>query len=282
MSARLLDLLLAAAKEDDRIRAVLLSGSRANPAIPKDKYQDYDICLFVTDITPYYNNPGWVTARFGQPLIMQMPEAMRYPDGGGHFNYMMIYPDGLYPDCHRLDLTFDFRNYVHNGEPAITLLDKDNGSGFVPPLPPPDDALWHIKAPTPLFYSSCCNNFWWCLNNVAKGIARDELPYAMSMLNDIVRRELHDMMDWYIGITRGFALSTGKDGKYFARYLPPAVYERYRATYAGADYRGIWTAVFAMADLFHDLAVEVAGHFSFAYRQDEEDGMRAYLRMVRE
>jgi len=50
-----------------------------------------------------------------------------------------------------------------------------------------------------LFYYSCCNNFWWCLNNVAKGIARDELPYAMHMLNDVVRAELHDMINWYIG-----------------------------------------------------------------------------------
>jgi len=56
---------------------------------------------FVSDITPFYNNPEWVIDRFGKPLIIQMPEAMRYPTGGGHFNYMMIYPDGS-----RLALTF--------------------------------------------------------------------------------------------------------------------------------------------------------------------------------
>ncbi|MHB1485565.1 MAG: aminoglycoside 6-adenylyltransferase [Saccharofermentanales bacterium] len=42
------------------------------------------------------------------------------------------------------------------------------------------------------FLFSCCNNFWWCLNNVAKGIARDELPYVMHMLNEVVRSELHE------------------------------------------------------------------------------------------
>ncbi|MCL2512923.1 MAG: aminoglycoside 6-adenylyltransferase, partial [Oscillospiraceae bacterium] len=182
----MLDLILDAAKSDERIRAALLEGSRANPAVPKDQYQDYDICYYVTDIKPFYDNPAWVEARFGKPLIMQMPEAMRWPDGGGHFTYMMIYPDGS-----RIDLTFQPKKYVDEGEPVIALLDKDNGNGLLPALPPPSDDVYHIKPPPPLFYYSCCNNFWWCLNNVAKGIARDELPYAMHMLNETVRAELH-------------------------------------------------------------------------------------------
>jgi len=37
-----------------------------------------------------------------------------------------------------------------------------------------------------------------------------------------------------------------------------------------------------MSDLFHTVATAVAAHFDFTYRQDEEDGMREYMRMVRE
>ena len=273
----MMDLILGVAEADYRIRAVSMEGSRANPAAPTDKYQDYDITYYVLDIAPFYNNPAWVIEKFGEPLIMQMPEAMRWPDGGGHFNYMMIYPDG-----NRLDLTFEPEKYTDNGEPSVTLLDKDGGNGFRPALPPPSDAVYHINPPTPLFYSSCCNNFWWCLNNVAKGIARDELPYVMRMLNDVVRSELHDMIRWYIGVKHGFNLSAGKDGKYFKRYLPPELYAQYAATYSGSDYEDVWASVFTMCDLFHTLAVDVAAHFEFTYRQDEEDGMRKYLRMVRE
>jgi aminoglycoside 6-adenylyltransferase len=271
------DLILRVAKADERIRAVLLVGSRANPDIPKDIYQDYDITYFVEDITPFYNNPTWVVERFGKPLIMQMPEAMRYPKGDGHFNYMMIYPDGV-----RIDLSFEFRKYVDKGEPAVIMLDKDNGYGFLSPKLVPDDKYWHIKPPSPLFYYSCCNNFWWCLNNVAKGIARDELPYVMYMLNNIVRSELHDMINWHIGTLHGFNLSTGKEGKYFKKYLSPELYAQYAATYSGSNYTDIWAAVDAMCDLFHTLALTVASHFGFAYRQEEEDGIRKYLRMVKD
>ncbi len=273
----MMNLIMGVARDDERIRAVLLVGSRANPAIPKDAYQDYDVTFFVADMAPFYNNPAWVEARFGKPLIMQMPEAMRYPAGDGKFNYMMIYPDG-----NRIDLSFEFRRYIDDGEPAVVLLDKDNGSGFLSNLPAPSDKYWHIKAPSPLFFYSCCNNFWWCLNNVAKGIARDELPYVMHMLNDVVRSELHDMINYYIGTQYGFNISTGKDGKYLKKYLSPEMYAQYAATYSGSDYADIWAAVNVMCDLFHTLALKVAAHFSFTYRQEEEEGMREYMRLVRE
>jgi len=266
-------LILRVAKSDNRIRAVSLEGSRANPAVPKDQYQDYDITYYVEDIAPFYNAPAWVVEKFGQPLIVQMPETMRYPEGDGNFNYMMIYPDG-----NRLDLSFKLPKNVGEDMPSIALLDKD---GFLSDLPVPSDSVWHITPPTLLFYYSCCNNFWWCLNNVAKGIARDELPYVMHMLNTVVRSELHDMINWYIGALHGFNLSTGKDGKYFKRYLPPALYAQYAATYSGSDYNDVWTAILIMCDLFHTLALQAAAHFGFDYRQHEEDGIRKYLAIVK-
>lgn len=272
----MMDLILSVARSDERIRAVLLTGSRANPAVPKDLYQDYDIVYYVEAIAPFYNNPAWVEERFGKPLIMQMPEAMRNPTGDGRFNYMMIYPDG-----NRIDLSFDFTKYIDNGEPAVVLLDKDKGSGFVPPLPVPSDKYWHITPPSSLFFYSCCNNFWWCLNNVAKGIARDELPYVMNMLNHYVRAELHDMIDWYIGTIHGFNIATGKTGKYFKKYLSPEFYTKFAATYSASDYADIWASIDVMCDLFHTLAVDVAAHFDFTYHQNEEDGIREYMRIVR-
>ena len=274
---KIMDLILSVAKADERIRAVSLEGSRANPMAVKDEYMDYDITFYVTDIKAFYNKPEWVIGRFGPALIMQMPEAMRYPCGDGNFNYMMIYPDGV-----RIDLSFVREKYLDNGEASITLLDKDDGKGFRPAMLPPSDVIWHIKEPDELFYYSCCNNFWWCLNNVARGIARDELPYVMTMLNTWVRHELHDMMAWYVGTQHGFELSIGKDGKYFKRYLAPDIYARYAATYSGSDYDDIWQALYVMADLFHELALVVAAHFRFSYRQHEEDGMREYMGMVRE
>jgi aminoglycoside 6-adenylyltransferase len=275
------DLILSVANADERIRAVMMEGSRANPSVQKDKYQDYDISYFVHDIEQFYNHPEWVIAHFGEPLIMQMPAAMRPKEPGtpnGNFNYMMIFPDGV-----RIDLEFDKHTYVYDDgrEPAVVLLDKDNGQGPVPVLPPPSDKIWHIKPPTELDYYSCCNDFWWCQNNVAKSIARDELGYVMLQLH-YVRNELHDMIDWFIGTNRGYNLSTGKHGNYYKKLLSADLYERYQQTYPDSDYENVWRSIEIMGNLFHDLALIVADANNFIYRQHEEYGIRTYLKMVKD
>jgi len=131
-------------------------------------------------------------------------------------------------------------------------------------------------------YYGCCNEFWWCLNNVAKGIVRDQLLYAMRMYTEIVHIELEKMAEWFIGIEHNFSVTSGMWGKYFKKYLPTELYEMYTKTYSNGDYEHLWTAIFIACDLFHTLALSVAAHFGFTYRQNEEDGMREYLRMVRE
>lgn len=271
-----MELIIQTAQEDERIRAALLVGSRANPAVPRDKYQDYDITYFVKDVSPFYDNPDWIQAHFGRPAIMQAPEKMTLlpPEGDGHYTYLMIFEDGC-----RIDLSFVDKPYVDDGEPAIPLLDKD---GILPALPPPSDRCWHIQPPTPKLFSDCCNEFWWCLNNAGKGVARDELPYVMQMFNVYVRDMLDQMLDWYIGADQGFAISSGKAKKYFKRYLPPNLYELYVKTYSDGEYYHIWAAVFTACDLFHTAALYVAEKMGYRYNEEEEQAMRRYLIMIKE
>lgn len=42
-------LILSVAEADKRIRAVFLNGSRANPKIPRDDYQGFDVVFVVLD-----------------------------------------------------------------------------------------------------------------------------------------------------------------------------------------------------------------------------------------
>lgn len=54
---------------------------------------------------------------------------------------------------------------------------------------------------------SCTSNFWWSLQNVAKGIWRDELPYAKSMFEYITKASLDEMASWWIGTNHNFKVS---------------------------------------------------------------------------
>jgi len=94
-------IILNTAKEDDRIRAVILNGSRANPNAPKDIFQDYDIVYLVTEVVPFRSNYDWIK-RFGELMILQTPEDVDDPSpvGDGSYTYLMQFADG-----NRIDLS---------------------------------------------------------------------------------------------------------------------------------------------------------------------------------
>lgn len=270
------DLILGAAKEDERIRAVLMTGSRANPECPKDIYQDYDIIYSVEDVSPFYNNMAWIEEKFGKPAVVQLPELNEHPllppCGDGNFTYLMLFEDG-----NRIDLNIERKPYFDDGEPAVILLDKD---GALPDIKV-NPHYFHITRPTEGIYHDTCNEFWWCLNNVAKGIVRDELPYVMEMYNHYVRDMLNQMVEWYIGVHNDFQVSAGKMGKYFKKYLPENLYDMYAKTYSDSDYCHIWHSVFTACELFRLLASEVAEFFGYVYNEQEDRNIMRYMEQVR-
>lgn len=117
----------------------------------------------------------------------------------------MLFKDGKRIDLHIRVKEFAIKEYVTDSL-TITLIDKDN---CLPKIPPTNDSDYYIKKPPESRFLSCCNNFWWCLQNVAKGIARDQLSYAMWMYNSVVRDDLTIMIDWYIGMGSDFSVSIG-------------------------------------------------------------------------
>ena len=62
-------------RSDERIRAMTLEGSRVNPAVTPDAWQDYDLTFLVTDVGSFTRSDEWL-ARFGDIVLMQKPEAM--------------------------------------------------------------------------------------------------------------------------------------------------------------------------------------------------------------
>lgn len=273
----MLDLILDTARADERIRAVIMSGSRANPNAPRDPFQDFDIVYIVTDVAPFRHNLDWIQ-RFGELMILQMPDEMGDPpsDNADSFTYLMQFTDG-----NRIDLGVALPTMlpeIVKDSQTIVLLDKD---GIVPPLPPASDRDYRPRPPDAKAFADCCNEFWWVCSYVAKGLWRGEIIYAKHMQDAVVRPQLMKMLNWYVGVTTGFAVSPGKFGKYLQRYLAPTEWELLLKTYADADCDCTWEALFAMCDLFRLAARRVAAHFNFEYSQGDDARVSAHLRHVR-
>ena len=56
----MLSLIEEIALEDENIRAAYLEGSRVNPNVTKDLFQDYDVVYIVETTRPYRENKEWI------------------------------------------------------------------------------------------------------------------------------------------------------------------------------------------------------------------------------
>ena len=265
---------------DDRIRTVLLNGSRANPNIQPDKLQDFDVVFIVRGYESFISDPNW-TNFFGEKLIYQLPDEMTFgkenvKDATIGFHYLMLFKDG-----NRIDLTLFPIEFLktHFAFDSLTIvwLDKDN---LFPNASPPTDAGYHIRKPTEKEFLDTCNEFWWVSTYVAKGLARKEITYAKEMLDTIVRPMFMRIIQWKIGVENNFAVSFGKGGKFMFRYLAEDYSAKVLQTYADSDIENNWKSLFVMTALFEQASCEVALALKFQQDKAEIQNMISYLKQL--
>jgi aminoglycoside 6-adenylyltransferase len=274
----MLDLILIVARNDDRIRGVIMNGSRVNPKAPRDFFQDYDVVYVVTEKESFLADPGWIKV-FGELMILQLPDEMVDPPVADrdHYGYLMQFADG-----NRIDLSLyplSKLDQLEDDSLTLVLLDKD---GILPHFDPPNDSGYLPTPPTSKAYFDCTNEFWWVCPYVAKGLWRCEIVYAKHMLDNYVREQLDKMLAWYVGVRSDFQVSIGKCGKYLETCLEPELWKLLLRTYSDADYQHTWEALFAMTELYRRIAIPVAEHFGFSYPHGDDQRVSAHLQHVRQ
>jgi len=269
-------LIIDFAKNDDRVRAVLLNGSRANKKVAPDKYQDFDIVYIVDDIESFISDKNW-TEKFGDKLIWQLPDEMlvgeRDPERGSRYALLMLFTDG-----NRIDLTLqslsDLSANYKPGSLTVVWLDKDDMFSNIG-LPSDSDHL--VKEPPEKEFLDTCNEFWWVCTYVAKGLLRNEIIYSKEMLETVVRPMFMNVIAWYIGTETNFSVSTGKGGRFMKNFLPSSLYNRILETYSDHTLENNWKALFLIMDMFGQFASAVSGRLRFKYISSEERDVKAYL-----
>lgn len=273
--AKMISLIKDIAFKEENIRAAYIEGSRTNPNAPKDIFQDYDIVYIVTTTKPFREDKEWIN-NFGKILYMHYPEDnVFYPsDVENCYGWQIQFADGNRMDLH----VCTKENALANLELYQILVDKD---GIVPyPQETTDERYW-VKEPREIEFKCTCSDFWWCLNNVAKGLWRNELPYAMDVINFVLRPHLKRLLEWKMGIENNFSVSAGKSCKYFKKYLQEETYRQFLATYSIAEIESIWNSVFEMCDLFQSTAVELSKKQKFVYDFEQAENSLSFLHHVR-
>ena len=268
-------LILAVAEKDERIRAVILNGSRANSKIERDRYQDYDIVFFVKDLESFGEDLHWIDV-FGERIIMQMPNTMQIDDepqiqNDDGITYLM-----LFSDTNRIDLNLikvENRDEYRDSLTEI-LLDKDRQN---PVGAEPSDKDYWVKRPTQKQFLDCCNEFWWVSTYVVKGLRRNEIIYAKDMLDNPVRKMFMRMLGWYIGVNTDFSVNIGQSNKYMKNYVDAGLWNKIIMTYSDANEQNIRRSLREMINIFHEKGMLVATRLGFKYNREESYKVRKYL-----
>jgi aminoglycoside 6-adenylyltransferase len=275
--AEMLGLILGTAKEDANIRAVILEGSRANPNAKKDPFQDFDVIYAVTTLDPYRSNMQWIR-RFGELMVLQMPDGMGGTPAPDHkFTYLMQFLDG-----NRIDLNIYLAEKLRKEDFSslrTLLLDKDGRFDYL--STPGNEGDYFPKPPAPQEYFECCNEFWWVVPYVAKGLWREDLSYARAMFETILRDETMKMLTWNFGIETSFLKNPGKFGKNFAGHFDPEIGRRLLATMKTSTIEEVWSALLELVLLFRKSALIVSAHFGFEYPHDDDEKVSKYITHVK-
>ncbi|MGG2054017.1 aminoglycoside 6-adenylyltransferase [Lysinibacillus pakistanensis] len=272
-NTRPIDKLLDFAKKDERIRVVGMEGSRTNPYVPRDDFQDYDISFVVTDMAAFLENNKWIDF-LGERIITQTPEDMELfpPELGNWFSYLM-----LFTDHSKIDLTLvpieELELYLESDGLLEIILDKDQRCLNVPEA---TDVEYHIQKPSARSFDDCCNEFWMVSTYVVKGICRNELLFVNYHFEHILREELLRMLSWRVGFETEFSLSVGKCYKYISQYLHAEEVSQLMGTFELSSKKAIWQALYQAFDLFAKASQQVAARLEVEYPVYEKN-IRVYV-----
>jgi aminoglycoside 6-adenylyltransferase len=117
----MLGLLLDWARQNDNIRTVLMTSSRANPHAFTDLFTDYDFEIFVKDLDAFAMDDGWLN-QFGQ-LIKKV-----VLQDGNWRTRLVLYEDGT-----KIDFQISTNDYIKHLA-ARTELPKKYDNGYKSPV----------------------------------------------------------------------------------------------------------------------------------------------------
>ena len=258
----MLGLILQIAKKL-QVDAVAMSGSRTDTKAPKDEFQDYDVVYVVDDLDNLTSDLSWLD-QFGTRIIEQHNVL------GNRRLYLMLFEDG-----NRIDLTLCPTEYIQewvDSESRFTVLEDKKGL-FEPYFPSPQ-RFWTSPA-SAIDFEKACNEFWWVLAYVVKGICRKQAIYATDHLYGICQQELLKVLAWRVAADKGM-IDIGKNYKYLFNYLPAEKEKEFSNLLDFSSLDKNTQSLLATMQLFHQEAQILAQKMGFDYDMEVAEKMIQY------
>ena len=255
-------------EERDSVRAMILTGSRANPNFPRDILSDYDVILYTLNVAPFVESEEWFR-ELGPVLVSIQPgfEEM----GRWVCTRLVLYEDGT-----KIDFTVRSMDHLKmlcstgaspDDHGYVVVLDKD---GLTASLGTPTHKEYIPALPTASEYAESVNSFWWDSTYVAKYLWREDLMAVKLMLDHHLKQNyLRPMLEWLVESDRDWRWKPGAYGRGLTGELD-------------ADTgRELAESLSRTTALFRKVAIKVAERLGYQYLYELDDKVTIYHRTVR-
>jgi aminoglycoside 6-adenylyltransferase len=276
--------LVAWAGEQDPVRAVILTSSRAIPHAPLDLFSDYDVILVLRSIQPFYADRTWLAA-FG-PVLAVYRDPLSAVEGLERSAYVVQYENGLKMDFSLWPVEL-FKQVANKGQLIAefdagyqVLLDKDH---LTSNLKQPTYSAYIPTPPSEANYLELLEGFFLDTTYVAKFLWRDDMMAAKHILDHSLKQDhLRPMLEWHAEIDHQWTIKFGPYGRRLKQHLRPDLWTELESTYTGAELETNWEALRRTVELMRRVASEVGTNLGFTYPQEQEQRVVRYLQKVRQ
>jgi aminoglycoside 6-adenylyltransferase len=279
-----LDLLVRWAESQPRVRAMLLTSTRAIPGGSSDNFSDYDVELALTDVRPFAVDRTWLEA-FGKVLVMYQDPLESGPHGL-HSGNVVQFESGLKIDFTLVETQY-FACLRHAPQlPAEydagyrILLDKD---GLTAGMKPPTYRAYIPSPPGVDSYLEKIEGGLLDATYVAKYLRRGDRMAAEFILTNFLKDEhLRPLLEWHYELEHGWAVKAGLHGRRIERYLRLDLLADLEGTYAGPGPEQGWQALFRTLDLLCKAGIEVGQRLGYTYPEGMVRRALAYLHEIKD
>jgi aminoglycoside 6-adenylyltransferase len=245
---------LAWARDEENIRAMVLTGSLARADGTSDDESDLDIELYASNPAPLLENDAWYH-QFGEVLVV---EAL--PNEDWNPTRLVYYADG------KIDFMIGAASLLAEGiayeRPFRVLLDKDGHEEAFRSAPPQEEG-----PPTEREYLECVHWFYAAVIMWAKYLRRNE-PWLAKLRDGEAKDRLLTMLEWDHKARKGWDYDTWYLGAHWRQWADPDLQAAINDCWADISFEDSTRALWARMELFARLNSRTAATLGFASFDD--------------
>lgn len=267
----LLNRILSWANAEQRVSAVIQTGSFGQKSQLVDKLSDLDLVIIGSGSLDLSTDESWLSKIEEVWVDLNLKTDLGFPTKLVIFSQGQKVDFTFLPDT-EIHALFTQKNNPISQPGFVTLLNKseiDFDQKII-------SSTKTLLPPTQEEYLSVVKEFWFEVWHVGKYLYREDLWHAK--FRDWTTKELLlRMLEWSQKSINGWDYDTKYLGVKMNKWVESSILKKLDNVFGHFDAQDSWQALFATIRLFHDLSFQVATKLGYTYPQDLEKNVNDFV-----